>query len=73
MAVIATALLTGCAGRCFLLVAAYTQRWMPAPVQILRRERPVAFAAACGWLVALIGLLAGGVTFGSGMPRPRVC
>ncbi|MDB5988819.1 MAG: chloride channel protein [Herbaspirillum sp.] len=71
LAVIATALLTGCAGGVFCWLLLNTQRWMPASVQVLRRERPVAFGAACGLVVALIGLLAGGLTFGSGYAEAR--
>jgi H+/Cl- antiporter ClcA len=32
----------------------------------LRRKRPVAFAAVCGFLVAVIGVVSAGATFGSG-------
>lgn len=31
-----------------------------------RQQRPIAFAAACGLLVAIIGVVSGGATFGSG-------
>jgi H+/Cl- antiporter ClcA len=71
LAVIATALLTGCAGGIFCWLLLNTQRWMPLPVQTLRRDRPIAFAAACGLAVAVIGLLAGGMTFGSGYAEAR--
>jgi H+/Cl- antiporter ClcA len=71
LAVIATAVLTGCAGGVFCWLLLNTPRWMPAPVQALRQRRPVVFAAACGLAVALIGLLAGGLTFGSGYAEAR--
>ena len=37
----------------------------------LRRSHPVAFAAACGLVVALIGVLSQGATFGSGYGHTR--
>ncbi len=36
-----------------------------------RRSRPVAFAAACGFAVALIGAVTSGATFGSGYSHTR--
>jgi len=36
-----------------------------------RRERPVAFAAACGLAVAVIGVSTGGTVFGSGYEHTR--
>jgi H+/Cl- antiporter ClcA len=71
LAVIATALLTGCAGGAFCWLLLNTQRWMPAPVLRLRQRSPVLFAAACGLVVALVGLAAGGMTFGSGYAEAR--
>jgi H+/Cl- antiporter ClcA len=71
LAVIATALLTGCAGGIFCWLLLNTERWIPAPLRALRGERPVVFAALCGLIVALVGLLAGGVTFGSGYAEAR--
>jgi len=37
----------------------------------LRNARPVWFAAACGLLVAIIGVVSGGATFGSGYSHTR--
>ncbi len=37
----------------------------------LRRTRPLAFAAVCGLLVAVIGVVTGGDTFGSGYAHTR--
>ena len=71
LAVIATAILTGCAGGIFCWLLLNTERWIPGPVRTLRRERPVVFAAACGLIVAVIGLIAGGMTFGSGYAEAR--
>ncbi len=37
----------------------------------LRNARPIAFAAGCGLAVAVIGVLSGGATFGSGYAQTR--
>jgi H+/Cl- antiporter ClcA len=66
VAVLATGVLTGLAGGGFCWLLLNTPRWLPPTVQTLRRERPVAFGALCGLGVAVIGVLAGGSTFGSG-------
>ncbi|MBV8047338.1 MAG: chloride channel protein [Paludibacterium sp.] len=44
---------------------------LPTPLQRLRQKNPVLFAAACGLLIAVIGILAGGITFGTGYWRAR--
>jgi H+/Cl- antiporter ClcA len=71
LAVIATALLTGVAGGTFCWLLLNTNRWIPAPLQAMRRGRPVLFAALCGLIVAGIGVSAGGMTFGSGYAEAR--
>jgi H+/Cl- antiporter ClcA len=64
-AIVAT-LSTGLAGGLFsrMLVTAAT-RWT-GPLADFRAQRPVAFAALCGLLVATLGVACGGLTFGSG-------
>lgn len=66
VAVVVTALLTGVLGGCFCWILLNTDRWMPASVKALRLARPVLFGALCGLAVAVLGVLAGGNTFGSG-------
>ncbi|GAC1545736.1 MAG: hypothetical protein NVS3B11_01560 [Collimonas sp.] len=66
LAVLVTGILTGVAGGMFCWLLLNTKRWIPARVQHLRNTRPIAFGALCGLLVALIGVIAGGATFGSG-------
>ena len=66
LAVIVTAVMMGVAGGLFCWLILNPTRWIPAPVVTLRAERPVAFAALCGFIVAVIGVAAGGATFGSG-------
>lgn len=66
IAVIVTAIVTGLAGGAFGWLLLNTERWIPQPLQRMRTEQPVRFAAVCGLIVAIIGIVAGGATFGSG-------
>jgi len=66
LAVVVTGVVTGVAGGIFCWLLLNTQRWIPARVQDLRRDRPVAFGTLCGLSVAIIGVIAAGATFGSG-------
>jgi H+/Cl- antiporter ClcA len=64
--VIVATLTTGLAGGLFarmLILAA--MRWT-GQVAAYRKQYPIGFAALCGLLVALIGIVSGGITFGSG-------
>ena len=71
LAVVVTAILTGCAGGIFGWLLVNTKRWMPLAIQNLRTNSPVWFAAWCGLIVAIIGVVAGGATFGSGYAEAR--
>ncbi|GLU30357.1 chloride channel protein [Trinickia caryophylli] len=71
VAVVVTALVTGLAGGFFSWLLLHTSRWQPAAVQRLHRERPVVFGALCGLAIAIIGLVSGGTTFGSGYAEAR--
>ncbi|TAL96318.1 MAG: chloride channel protein [Paraburkholderia sp.] len=71
VAVALTAIVTGIAGGVFCWLLLNTRRWIPAPLRTLHGERPVAFAAVCGLLIAVIGLISGGTTFGSGYAEAR--
>ncbi|PUA17046.1 chloride channel protein [Glaciimonas sp. PCH181] len=66
VAVVVTGLVTGVAGGIFCWLLLNTARWIPTKVQVLRRDRPVVFGGLCGLVVALIGVVAAGTTFGSG-------
>lgn len=68
---IGAGILTGVAGGVFCWLLLNVARWMPQPLQGLRRDRPVAFAAGCGLAIAVIGLISGGITFGSGYTEAR--
>lgn len=71
LAVAVTALVCGVAGGLFsrMLITASTS-WR-GPLADLRRRRPVLFAALCGLLVAALGVVSGGLSFGSGYTETR--
>jgi H+/Cl- antiporter ClcA len=71
LAVLLTAVVTGLAGGLFGWLLLNTARWIPAPLRQLHSERPVAFAALCGLVIAVVGLISGGTTFGSGYAEAR--
>ncbi|SEJ61960.1 H+/Cl-antiporter ClcA [Paraburkholderia diazotrophica] len=71
VAVVVTGIVTGIAGGVFGWLLLNTARWIPAPLRQLHAERPVAFAALCGVVIALVGLISGGTTFGSGYAEAR--
>jgi H+/Cl- antiporter ClcA len=71
LAVVVTGIVTGIAGGVFGWLLLNTGRWIPPALLRLNRERPVAFAALCGLAIAVIGLISGGTTFGSGYSEAR--
>ena len=71
VAVLACGVLMGIAGGIFCWLLLNTAKWMPARLVAFRAARPVVFGAACGLLVALIGVIAGGVTYGSGYAEAK--
>jgi len=52
-----------------LLIA--SARGLPGKVGVFALSRPVAFAAACGLATAVIGLLSGGMTYGTGYAESK--
>ena len=52
-----------------LLIA--SSRALPGRIGLFKRERPVAFAAACGLATAIIGLSTGGMTWGTGYAESK--
>jgi H+/Cl- antiporter ClcA len=44
---------------------------LPSPLERFRGHSPVMFAIACGLILAIIGILSGGITFGTGYWRAR--
>jgi H+/Cl- antiporter ClcA len=71
VAVVITGIVTGIAGGVFCWLLLNTARWIPAPLRRMHGEQPVAFAALCGLTIAVIGLVSGGTTFGSGYSEAR--
>jgi H+/Cl- antiporter ClcA len=71
VAVLLTAVVTGIAGGVFCWLLLNTGRWIPAPLRKLHGDQPVVFAALCGFAIAVIGLVSGGTTFGSGYAEAR--
>jgi H+/Cl- antiporter ClcA len=71
VAIALTAIVTGIAGGFFCWLLLNTARWIPAPLRKLHSERPVVFAALCGLVIAFVGLISGGLTFGSGYAEAR--
>jgi H+/Cl- antiporter ClcA len=71
LAVVLLGAVTGVAGGVFCWLLLNTQRWMPAALVSWRQVHPVAFGAACGLFIAVVGVAAGGHTFGSGYAEAR--
>jgi len=70
-AVLITGIVAGIAGGVFCWLLLNTRRWMPAPLLELRDGRPVLFGALCGLVVAVVGVVSGAQTFGSGYAEAR--
>ncbi|WP_060856788.1 chloride channel protein [Caballeronia sordidicola] len=71
VAVLLIGVLCGVAGGVFCWLLLNTHRWLPASVVRWRARRPVAFGAACGLIIAVIGVLSSDHTFGSGYVEAR--
>ncbi|SAK56914.1 Cl-channel, voltage gated [Caballeronia catudaia] len=71
LAVILLGVVTGLAGGIFCWLLLNTQRWMPSRLLGWRESHPVAFGSMCGLFIAVIGVAAGGHTFGSGYAEAR--
>jgi H+/Cl- antiporter ClcA len=64
--------LGGLAGGLFSSMLIHTPRLLPGAVKRLALHRPVAFAALCGLLIALIGLASGGASYGTGYEQAKL-
>jgi H+/Cl- antiporter ClcA len=71
LAVVLTAVVTGIAGGLFCWLLLNTSKWIPAPLRELHASKPVVFAMICGLIIAIVGLVSGGTTFGSGYAEAR--
>ncbi|MGD2140548.1 MAG: chloride channel protein [Burkholderiales bacterium] len=62
----------GLAGGAFSqLLIFFSRRGLPGKLGTFARERPVVFAACCGFILATIGVLSGGTTYGTGYHEAR--
>ena len=71
LAVVLIGVLAGALGGCFCWLLLNTRRWMPRVLLELRVKRPVLFGGLCGLVIAIVGVLAHGHTFGSGYAEAR--
>ncbi len=61
----------GLAGGLFSQLLVWASRGIPGPIGQFMQTRPVAFAACCGLALAVIGLVSGDSTYGTGYPQAR--
>ena len=71
LAVILCSVTGGLAGGCFSQALIIAARGLPGWAGRLILRYPVAFAALCGLLLALIGMVSGGQTYGTGYAQAR--
>jgi hypothetical protein len=71
LAVAITALVCGVSGGLFSRMLIISSTSWTGRLADLRRAHPVRFAAACGVLVAALGYVTGGISFGSGYSETR--
>lgn len=71
LAVIACGLLGGITGGSFSAILVRVSRGLPGRAGQFVQEHPVLFAASCGFVLALIGLASGGMTYGTGYSQAR--
>jgi H+/Cl- antiporter ClcA len=62
----------GSLGGCFALVMVRLGAALPRTLRWSRQQHPVLFAAGCGVLIALIGALSMGTTFGTGYAEAKL-
>jgi len=70
-AIVALAIACGLAGGLFSRLTLMSVARLPGILGRFRRERPALFAGLCGLLVAAIGALSGGLTYGTGYAEAR--
>ncbi len=69
--VLAAGVLGGFLGGGFSRLLIISARGLPGEVGKLSRQRPVVFAALCGLGTAMIGLMSGGIIYGTGYAEAR--
>ncbi len=71
LSVLVCGVVGGLCGGVFSRAMVSCGRALPAPLQEFRSERPIAFAAVCGLVIALIGVLSHSTTYGTGYGEAR--
>ncbi len=61
----------GFMGGLFSLTLLNADKMLPAKASIFMKEKPVQFAAACGFVLAVIGILSGSSTYGTGYSEAK--
>lgn len=61
----------GLAGGVFSRMIIASARGLPWNLGLFKRSRPILFAAACGLILAVLGLLSGSTTYGTGYHEAR--
>jgi len=71
VAVLVCGVLGGLLGGLFSRILIASSRGLPGRLGTMMRKRPVGFAALCGLVLALIGLLSGSTTYGTGYEEAK--
>lgn len=69
--VIVAAVLCGVGGGCFNRLLLHQVRWIPPRLLAIRAARPLLWGAGLGLAIAVVGVLSGGDTWGSGYHQAR--
>lgn len=69
--VLFAAVLCGVGGGCFNLLLLHQSRWIPPKLLAIRAARPLWWGAGLGLVIAVVGVVTGGETWGSGYHQAR--
>ncbi|MFW7266377.1 chloride channel protein [Gluconacetobacter sp. Hr-1-5] len=71
MAVLTCGILGGISGGVFSAILIRTSQGLPGALGRFVTHRPIAFAALCGLVLAILGIASGGITYGTGYIQAR--
>lgn len=71
IAVLTCGFIGGIAGGTFSAILVRASKGLPGPIGQFALRRPVAFAASCGLILAVLGLASHGATYGTGYAQAR--